>query len=266
MEFRESDPHAEVAVPTNLIGKQPAWHYLYFLLAVLNLLTIAASIHVQRGISRVYSDTVAVGQQWEQRRGQYGRLGQLANVLNTPGNDVFTSRDPEKEAARVRHALAEFTQEVDRARTELQDDSVLVQLVLRRQLDELQSAAVTMSAEADQVFTYFAAQQLDKASESMARMDRRYGEITDRLVTLNGDVHVIQRDYFDRQGAGTTALQRQQTFMIGIISLFVVIATIYGYRLSGQAAAAAREHARDLAALRHSEARLRASLTISRMA
>ncbi len=229
---------------------------MYFLLVGLNLLTLTASLYIQRD-SRVYSDTVAVGQQWEQRSDQYARLGQLAKDLNAPGHAVLTSQDPEKEAARARNtrSMPSFRNLVRHA-NKLKNDSALAQLLLRRQFDELQSTAITMMAEADQVFGHFAVKQFDNARESVIRLDRVYGEITARLFTLQSDAHVIQRDHFTQPGGQTTTFRQQHAVVIGTLTLLVMMATLYGYRLAKQETAAEQEKAHRLTALERSEARL----------
>ena len=256
MEVQGSDLRTEATALAYVARKLFPWHAVYFLLVGVNLLTLTASLYVQRGMSRMHSDTVAVGQQWERRSDQYARLGQLAKALNAPGHTVLTSQEPQREAVRARNAFDAFIQELDQARSKLKNDPALAQLLLRRQLDELQTTATMMVAETDQIFGHFAAKQLDTVRDSMARLDDLYGEITVRLFALQHDTHVVQREDVGQQEAQATTFTQQQALLIGIVTLLVMMVTLYGYRLSTQEMVAEQENAHWVTTLERNEARL----------
>ena len=57
----DSPPEDSPAVP---LGKRTRWHYIYFLLAGINILAITASISFSRAITNDFSHSVHVNREW----------------------------------------------------------------------------------------------------------------------------------------------------------------------------------------------------------
>src|SRR5712691_6003923 len=93
-------------------GPRPGWHRLYYVLAAFDVLTVVLSLLVSHQIRGIYANSVEVNQVWGQRLSDFSDLGQLAQGVNAPGNDVFDTLDVESESAKMRAALAVFDERV----------------------------------------------------------------------------------------------------------------------------------------------------------
>ena len=80
-------------------AKPPKWHYLYFVLAALDLIAVCAGLYLSHSIMTIYERSVAANQTWAERAFAYSHLGELASAVNAPGNDVFDSREVDLENA-----------------------------------------------------------------------------------------------------------------------------------------------------------------------
>ena len=88
---------------------RPTWHYLYYVLAVFDVLTVLLSLYLSRQLMHIYKGSVTVNQRWARRLSAYTHLGQLAMAVNSPENDLFDSHDVPMEEARMLAALENFT-------------------------------------------------------------------------------------------------------------------------------------------------------------
>ena len=87
---------------------RPAWYWLYFLLALLDVITVLVSLGLNHRLMGIYAESVAVNQQWAERLSRYADLAVAAGEVNAHGNDVFDSRDVSRESERLNKALAEL--------------------------------------------------------------------------------------------------------------------------------------------------------------
>ena len=89
-------------------AKPPKWHYLYFVLAALDLIAVSAGLYLSHSIMRIYVQSVEANQTWAERVSAYSNLGELAAAVNAPGNDVFDSREVDIESSRMQAAREIF--------------------------------------------------------------------------------------------------------------------------------------------------------------
>jgi hypothetical protein len=66
--------------------------FIYYLLAIFDILTVSASLFLNHRIMSIYADSVAANHAWAARMADYAALGRLAANVDAPGNDVV--RDP----------------------------------------------------------------------------------------------------------------------------------------------------------------------------
>ncbi|HVG48916.1 MAG TPA: response regulator [Rubellimicrobium sp.] len=181
----------------------------------------------------IYSRSVGVNQQWADRLARYSELGQIASVVNAPGNDVFDTRDVAAEAARRDRALTLFEERLHSARAELVGTVPEHQArPLHEALDAVALAMRDMVAEADLIFTYFRAGETDRAGERMATMDRKYAGVGAELAELSGRVREIQKRHFQEQIAAAEYLRRFEYLIGGLIVLMVGCVTVYGHKIA----------------------------------
>ena len=61
---------------------QPKWHYLYFMLAVFNVVTVLATLYIDHYVSGIFVVSMTAVQQWEKQLNNYVRLQQLPDAIN----------------------------------------------------------------------------------------------------------------------------------------------------------------------------------------
>jgi signal transduction histidine kinase len=240
-----STPEAEAAPARPLERKQarspgkpakpPKWHYLYFVLAALDLIAVSAGLYLSHSIMSIYVRSVEANQTWAERVYAYSNLGELAAAVNAPGNDVFDSRDVARETERMQSAKTVFDAKFAALREELSTNlgpGDAAPLLAR--LDAVGVAMEAMLAEARLIFSYFRAAQPDRAGERMATMDRRYAVLNSALAELRHSVAIVQQKNFEQQMAAA-GRQRDYEYIIGaLILLMVAGATFYGHRMAKQ--------------------------------
>lgn len=237
----------------------PGWHWLYFLLAGFDLLTVLLGLYLSHRIAGIYTDSIAANQQWAERVGRYDQLRRLAAAVNAPGNDVFDSHDVATERAAMQHARARFDAEIAAAKADLRSVPPGTANQLRGDLTAVEAAMDAMSEEAQLIFTYFEAGVTARAGERMATMDRKYDLVHQAFGRLNEHVRAIQAAHFENQTLAARTVQRFEGLIGSFVILMVAGATIYGHYLFKQAAAEARkrEHDQRLRVILESEQQFR---------
>jgi len=156
---------------------RPKWHRLYFLLAAFDVLTVVLSLTLSHEIRGILSQSVAVNQAWGQRLADYSDLGELAQAVDAPGNDVFDTQDVAGELAKEQAALRTFNERLTALLADIQanapalDPAILADF--EQDYGELTGAMSEMTAESDLIFSYFARNQSEEAGRRMATMDRK---------------------------------------------------------------------------------------------
>ncbi|MFZ5861654.1 MAG: putative bifunctional diguanylate cyclase/phosphodiesterase [Nitrospirota bacterium] len=228
------------------------WHWLYFALAGFDLLTVVFGLYLSHRVTRIYTDSIAVNQQWARRLGQYDHLRQLASSVNAPGNDVFDSHNVVAERAMMHNRRTRFDADLAALRADLSTDGTQDAAALRKDLDIIDHTMGTMTAEAEGVFSLFERGQAEQAGEHMATMDRKYAVVQRAFSHLAEDVGAIQAANFQRQIRAAATVQRLEWLIGGFVLIMVVGATVYGHFLIKHAAITARQ--------RELDARVRAEL------
>jgi PAS domain S-box-containing protein len=242
-------------------GKPPKWRYVYFLLAAFDLVTVSAGLYLNHRIMGIYLRSVEVNRVWADRIGAYSHLGELAAEVDAPGNDVFDTREVQKEFDRMLAAVAAFDLDLLKQRQELQTNlAPEIANPLLTLLDAIAIAKTQMTAEAVRIFDYFREGRADLAGERMATMDHKYASLNAALLELRRAVGTIQQENFTKQTAAAAWLQRYE-YGIGLSIVFMVLgATYYGHKVARQMQSDADERERHFNALQDAEARTRSIL------
>jgi hypothetical protein len=98
--------------------RRARWHYMYFILAAVDIAAISASISFSREIIADFSDAVQVNHRWVQRQGHYSDLEKLVGELTMPGTDVFESKNVDRESLRLEATESRFEEQLAIAKTE----------------------------------------------------------------------------------------------------------------------------------------------------
>ncbi|HUR45354.1 MAG TPA: histidine kinase dimerization/phospho-acceptor domain-containing protein, partial [Candidatus Saccharimonadales bacterium] len=242
---------------------RPKWHRIYFVLVAFDILTVCFGLIVNHRLRTIYTESVAVNQDWQKRRENFQTLGGLGQEVNAPGNEVFDSHDVKTESAKLNVALAAFQQHLTSARKELEHNSFSAQggVQLQSALTSVDQAMAAMVAEARRIFSLFSNNQAEAAGKRMAAMDRRYAEFTKALGQVLGATGKIQNHLFDIQAARAASLQKFEALLASFVLIMVLGASIYGHRLSRQMTRDAAEKEEYIAGLRAADEKLRQAHT-----
>lgn len=218
--------------PPNETKQQARWVYAYFLLAAFDVLTVGFTLYLNHQLLGLYNESVETNQEWAQRQGHYAGLGELASLVNAPGNDVFDTRDVPAEQARLDSHLADFTAAMQAARLDLQTHvEPEYRPGIAEYLDRVDAALSGMVEEASLIFRYFGEQRADLAGSRMATMDRRYAEVTRELASLGNRAREIQKEKLDAQRQMAERLRKFEYAIVGLILLMVLGITLYGHSM-----------------------------------
>ena len=227
-----------------------SWYRLYYVLATLDFVTVAASLTLLHLIMQIYVGSVAISQQWADREQEYARLSKLARAVNSPGNDVFDSLDVPAESARMRQALSAFKGQLEASRDEVaRNVSATEAAPLLKDFDVIEHTMREMATEAELIFQFFAAGQAGRAGGRMATMDRKYGNVNEAFAGLFGSIRNIRQVHFNQQVRAAGFLHTLEYLMMGMAVLMIVGALCYGSRIIRAARAAETERSERLEAL-----------------
>jgi signal transduction histidine kinase/ActR/RegA family two-component response regulator len=236
------------------------WYRLYYVLATLDFVTVAASLTLLHLIMQIYVGSVAMSQQWAEREQKYARLSQLARAVNSPGNDVFDSHDVPAESARMRTALGAFKARMQASRDEVaRNVSVDEAEPLLEAFDAIEHTMREMVAEAELIFEYFAAGEAGRAGGRMATMDRKYGNLNEAFAGLFGSVRNIRQTHFNEQVRAAGFIHTLEYLVMGMAVLMIGGALCYGSRIIRAARAAEADRSQRIEALERARAEAHAA-------
>jgi len=221
--------------PLKQLVHKPKWYHLYYVLAVFDLGTITLTLILSHHILGIYSDTVTINSQWSQRLGRYSELGELASVVNQPGNDLFSSGDIELEKKRLKLAVKNFEVAAKNARVDLNHNisSQQAELLLFH-LTKIESTIDQVATEARAIFSDFENNKMSSAGAHMALMDQHFFKSLTAVGRLSSGVRDIQADQFQRESERAAALSRYEFAISGVVFLIICCVTCYGHNLSKQ--------------------------------
>lgn len=236
--------------PATPSGPRLPWHVVYYLLAAFNILTVSGSLYLNLRITDMYVNAVASNHDWAQLLADATALEDLTGVINSAGNDIFESGDPDAEAQRLERALVGSRERVKALSNDLlatlsadQAPGVL------HQLQEVERRTDVMTDKAREVLALYRGGRRDEAARRMASMDREYGRLLGALRELRvrfaearapRPVAVVDpetREHmpetarwerFQRQTQTAAELQRWEILLGVLIVLMVAAAVVYG--------------------------------------
>jgi signal transduction histidine kinase len=230
----ETTGHQTAPNPANTksVQRRSRLHYLYYLLAGFDLITVTLSLLLINQIAGSFEESVRMNDLWARRINDFAELSRLAAAVNGPGNDVFESRDVDAESTRFDAARGAFAEHVEVVRNRilaLESDEAAALLPA---LDDVTRAMAGMASASEEIFTSFAANDLATAGGHMAAMDRQYLAVNLALASLTDRAQEIQEDHLLRSAERTSAVRRSELLIAGLMVLMIVGVTVYGARLA----------------------------------
>ncbi len=227
------------------------WYHMYFALAAFDLMTVTASICLTHSITGIYSQSVEDNRRWAHRLGQYSELSQLAADVNAPGNDVFDSRDVDREQTKMQAALREFDTALASVRSDIASlPSQQHAHQLLGNVASIESSMKDMLFEANQIFGFFALGDADSAGKRMATMDRKFAALNRSFIDLSTNVRAIQSEMFGEQAVAADLLRRYELLLALVVLAMIGGVSVYGHKLANAMAAAEQDRDRQGEALR----------------
>ena len=210
-------------------------HHIYFVLAAIDLITVACTLLLSHQMMSIHTQSVAANQVIAQRIAEVTALSELATRTNAPGNDVFDSRNVPVERARRDAALVQFNRAQDtiQRRAASEGDQEL-QLGLAR----INADMATMNAEADRIFQKFAANNADAAGQHMATMDRKFAQLNTSIRGAAQMLTARQSAGLLRQMQQAEAMRGFEWIIAGLIAFIVGCVLVYGHRIGAAMKAA----------------------------
>lgn len=206
----------------------PRWHYFYYLLAGLDLLTVILSLALTHNLMTIHETAVVESQQWANKVAKLNGIGALAQRVNSPGNNVFDSRDPVSERAKSEAAVVQFDAEIDRLKEEFQAAGLMS---FNHEIAGISRAMGRMNDQADFIFDAFAAGAPALAGQRMAAMDRTYAEVTIAIATAVGAAQREQQAHLQTQVQAAREMRKMEYLILGLVVLMIAGVVVYGHRI-----------------------------------
>jgi len=208
----------------------------YIALAIFGLFTMGTSLYTGLNIIAIYNDTLKVSQEWTERLSSLAELRELAMPVDAPGNNVFTSNNPEAELQATLTAYRAFETKLATMRHDLRTNATAQDAGdLLSDLDGIQAEMITVMEDSKPIFEYFSRGDVAKASEHMAIMDRSYAAALGSFAHLEGGIRGIQRLRFNQEMQAANTLEKYQYVIAAFIFMMIVSTTYFGFRFAQQA-------------------------------
>ncbi|MEN9576157.1 MAG: hypothetical protein RL514_4012 [Verrucomicrobiota bacterium] len=209
------------------------WHLLYYVLAAFNLLTVGFTLRLNHQMQAAFARSVEVSAAWERRLRDYGELINTAQAVQARCNNVFVTRDPDRQRDEMRQVYNTFAV---RLRAKRSEALVALETAESRKLigefDRLRGAVDSMIETAEELFARFPTDKPDEAARRLVNVNRDYAGIMAVLTELRLRVSGIQMRIFDQQMDEFVRLQRME-FVIAVLVLVMVGSTVfYGGRIT----------------------------------
>ncbi|MFT4554791.1 MAG: PAS domain S-box-containing protein [Planctomycetaceae bacterium] len=234
------------------------WHYMYFVIAALDIAAISASLSFSREIIVDFSDAVHVNHLWVQRQGHCSDLSELAAELTMPGTDVFESKNVDREALRLKTAESRFEEQLEIAKTEarLHVPSDQVKDIVRglSRFGTHVEEAITQSRE---ILRLAEKDDYEAAVHHLTLMNHASGESGKEMSELNQFIRGIHDTRFELQLAHAESVRGYQSWFGAGVLLMIGFGSWYGHKLSRAVQASMETSSTQASALADQQARLR---------
>lgn len=217
--------HQESETPT-----RPKWHLIYYGLAIFDIVTVIATLYLTDLILDIHVDSVAESSVWASRTGNISDLNLLLVSVNTPGNDVFESKQPQQEAQNLENYHQEFMSLYDKVKQEIItiEDKALSEELLAKLEKSLQFESGIVS-EARTVFHHYMDGELAIAGNHMAMMDKQFAEASTHLAGAAKKIREIQQELLNEEIEKAKQLKQYEYVIIGLVVLMILCVLVYGH-------------------------------------
>lgn len=231
--------------------KSSRWHYIYFVLAALDIAAITAIFCFSWATISSFTNDAVANHQWEMRQGHYARLSNLVSMISEHGGTVFSSDNVEREQTRFDAVLEQFRNEFQITQTDARVQmSGNDALAVAERLDEIETYSEEAVGSAHQLFEQMRKGNRDEAVGHLVQLNRACTLITAQITEMHRFVHRVQAARHDQQLVHTATMRSRQIWLGVWCLLMVSLVAWYGHKLTRtvtDSVEAAREQAEELA-------------------
>jgi len=232
MKYALSDKKTDDA-PAVPLGKRTRWHYIYFLLAGIDILAITASISFSRAITNDFSHSVHVNREWVQRQGLYA---DLADQSERFGDQTRTAIDSQTGTLERMRLLASLEQIITQLQAAREDAAALAANgqsdELARRIDQTITLSGDVKREAESMFTSLEGDEAEQAQKHLVALQHSCTEMTTLLSELNQFARGTQDVRFEQQIAHADSMRGYQSMFAAGILVMVLTVAWYGHKLA----------------------------------
>ena len=209
------------------------WHYIYFLLAALDVAAITAIFCFSWTTINGFTDNAVVNHQWQTRQGHYARLSNLVSTISEHGGTAFNSDHLDREQAQFQKALEQLHNECDVARTDARRHmSGNDALAIAERLDEIKLHADTADTSGAALFEHVRAGNRDMAVDRLVQVNRACTLMTAQITEMHRFIHRVLEVRHDNQIAHAAAMRSKQVWLGMWCLLMVLLVALYGHKLT----------------------------------
>ncbi len=209
------------------------WHYLYYLLATFNLLTVTYSLYLNHQLHTAYQKSVESGHNWHARTEDFSELFRMANNIKAPVDDVFIENNVEKRRVELVEAYDAFQEFLGQKIRGLSEEAELIQA--DQLLNEVNRARKTMHEvfETSEAFLQsYRELSPEVAARKKSEIDQKMRDFYSAISGVNIMIGTIQIRSFDKQLEVSEALRKNQYFVVILVLVMLALAVFYGRRIT----------------------------------
>ncbi|MHC4876921.1 MAG: ATP-binding protein [Planctomycetota bacterium] len=220
----------EPAVP---LGNRTRWHYIYFILAGIDILAITASISFSRAITNDFSHAVVVNREWVQRQGLYADLAEQAERFGEQTRVAIDSHTGTLERMRLLASLEQIITQLQVAQEDAADMALRGRSEeLSRRLEQTITQSGDVKREAEGMFTRLEAGDDEQAAKHLIALQHSCTEMTNLLNELNQFARGTQDVRFEQQIEHANSMRGYQSLFGAGILVMVLLVAWYGHKLA----------------------------------
>ena len=217
---------------------------IYFALAAMVIATICGGLYLNQFMTGLYGQSVNMTQNHAGYLATFLDLGDLAQKVNAPANDVFESHAVDTEEKKRDTALAAFDQRLAAFRQEMAQKKASAEgKFVMHAIDQVAASMQDMNASADAVFARYRESQFGDAAAQMAAMNRTYASVTRTIAEASRTIQDMQFAVFHDQ-LQTVSGQTLAQYIVGSIIVLVVAVVMFLGRRIRRAQGAAEDERR----------------------
>jgi signal transduction histidine kinase len=211
------------------------WHYLYYLLAAFNLLTMTYSMYLNSKMHAAFNESVSYGQKWHARFEGFNELLDLAMRIKVPMDRLFQTGDVGRARSDMHVANLRFNNHLGERLRDLTEEAELIKAeTLLSRVGEARQSINKVTDLAELLFKEYGKVDVAASAVSKAEIDSEMQRFYGTVGGIIQQIGQIQMRSFEQQLEYSERLQRGMYFVVGLIVVMVILAVIAGGRITNR--------------------------------